>query len=71
MNGLLGEPDVMSKLILTETQYCPCGSQLSDKRRTLNAHDVVELQTVQVVGCIGYQPHSKISASPLLLTAMG
>jgi len=59
MNGLLGESDLMSKLILAETQHCPGGSHFSGKRRPLNPHDVVELQTVRVAGRFGCQPHSK------------
>jgi hypothetical protein len=49
VNGLLGQANLMSKLILAQAQDGPCCTQLGGKRRPLNTHDTIELQSARVV----------------------
>jgi hypothetical protein len=49
MNRFLGESDLMGKLILAQAQDGPCGTQLGGKRRPLNTHNTIELQSARFV----------------------
>lgn len=57
VNRLLGQPDLMSELILAQPQHRPCRSQLGGKRSSLYTHDAIDLQGVPVVRRFPYQLH--------------